>query len=124
MKEITDSEVLIMKIIWNSEEPLSIQEIMNAVNSRYEKAWKVQTVSTFLSKLVKKKYLKMERKGRLFFYYPLVSEEAYGAAQIEQCVSFWGNGKLANLVASFTQRHHLSEAERQEIEELLGELDE
>ena len=63
---LTDSELLAMKTIWESGEPLSVQEIMERTNQKYGKQWKVQTVSTFLGRMVKKGYLKMERKGRVF----------------------------------------------------------
>lgn len=123
MEELTNSEVLVMKVIWHSEEVLSIQEIMRAVNAAYDKDWKVQTVSTFLSKMVKKGYLDMQRKGRYFFYYPLVTESEYGRREIEKCIELWGNGGIAGLVAAFTEAHTLTEEEKQRIGGLLDGLD-
>lgn len=122
MEELTDCEVLVMKVIWHSEEALSIQEITGAVNATYDKDWKVQTVSTFLSKMVKKGYLDMQRKGRYFFYYPLVTEEAYGDREIKKCVELWSDGKIDGLLAAFTRTHKLTEEERKRIGEMLDEL--
>ena len=122
MEELTDCEVLVMKVIWHSEEALSIQEITGAVNATYDKDWKVQTVSTFLSKMVKKGYLDMQRKGRYFFYYPLVTEEEYGDREIKKCVELWSNGKIDGLLAAFTRTHKLTEEERKRIGEMLDEL--
>lgn len=122
MEELTDCEVLVMKVIWHSEEALSIQEIMGAVNATYDKDWKVQTVSTFLSKMVKKGYLDMQRKGRYFFYYPLVTEEEYGDREIKKCVELWSDGKIDGLLAAFTRTHKLTEEERKRIGEMLDEL--
>ena len=122
MEEVTDCEVLVMKVIWHSEEALSIQEITGAVNATYDKDWKVQTVSTFLSKMVKKGYLDMQRKGRYFFYYPLVTEEEYGDREIKKCVELWSDGKIDGLLAAFTRTHKLTEEERKRIGEMLDEL--
>ncbi len=122
MEELTDCEVLVMKVIWHSEEALSIQEITGAVNATYDKDWKVQTVSTFLSKMVKKGYLDMQRKGRYFFYYPLVTEEEYGDREIKKCVELWSDGKIDGLLAAFTRTHKLTEEERKRIGEMLDEL--
>lgn len=122
MEELTDCEVLVMKVIWHSEEALSIQEITGAVNATYDKDWKVQTVSTFLSKMVKKGYLDMQRKGRYFFYYPLVTEEEYGDREIKKCVELWSNGKIDGLLAAFTRTHKLTEEERKRIGGILDEL--
>ena len=122
MEELTDCEVLVMKVIWHSEEALSIQEITGAVNATYDKDWKVQTVSTFLSKMVKKGYLDMQRKGRYFFYYPLVTEEEYGDREIKKCVELWSDGKIDGLLAAFTRTHKFTEEERKRIGEMLDEL--
>lgn len=93
-EELTECELLVMKVIWHGDEVLSIQEITSQLNQMYKKDWKVQTVSTFLGRAVKKEYLSMKRQGRLFYYYPLVSENEYGKREIAKCVDFWGNGKV------------------------------
>ena len=54
---LTECEVLVMKVIWESADVLSIQEITSRINLKYKKDWKLQTVSTFLSRAVKKGYL-------------------------------------------------------------------
>lgn len=123
MEELTNCEVQVMKVIWHSEEALSIQEIMRAVNAAYDKDWKVQTVSTFLSKMVKKGYLDMQRQGRYFFYYPLVSEREYADREIKKCVELWGDGKIDGLLAAFTRMHKLTEEEKQRIGGMLDGLD-
>ena len=51
---LSECEVLVMKVIWQNSEAMSIQEITSRINQRYGKDWKVQTVSTFLSRAVKK----------------------------------------------------------------------
>ncbi len=107
-EELTDCEVLVMKVIWQSDTVMSIQEIITRINQQYQKDWKLQTVSTFLSRAVKKGYLEMKRRGRSFDYYPLVTEEQYGRREIAKCVENWGDGKLGNLIASFAETKHLS----------------
>ena len=81
---LTDSELLVMKTVWESEEPLPVQEIMTRTNLKYGKKWKVQTISTFLGRMVKKGYLNMERKGRVFYYDPLVTEEVYRKRELDR----------------------------------------
>lgn len=122
-EELTDCEVLVMKVIWQSDTVMSIQEIITRINQQYQKDWKIQTVSTFLSRAVKKGYLEMKRRGRSFEYYPLVTEEQYGRREIAKCVENWGKGKLGNLVASFAETKQLSEQEKAEIKELLDGMD-
>ena len=65
LENLTDCEQLVMKTVWDSEEELSLMEIMQRVNDKYHKEWKPQTVSTFLARLVRKGYLRHYRQGRV-----------------------------------------------------------
>ncbi len=97
MEELTNCEVLVMKVIWHSDEVLSIQEITRAVNATYDKDWKVQTVSTFLGKMVKKGYLNMQRKGRYFFIIRLLQRKSMEIGKLE---SVWSCGVMEKLTVS------------------------
>ena len=122
-EELSECEVLVMKVIWQSSEALSIQEISAALSQRYNKDWKLQTISTFLSRAVRKGYLEMRRRGRFFFYYPLVTEAEYGRREIVKCVDYWGDGQLGNLIASFAKTKGLSGEEKDYIREVLDGMD-
>lgn len=118
-RAITDCELLVIKVIWGNEEAMSIKDIQSRVNSQYNKEWKIQTVSTFLARLVRKNYLRMERRGRSFYYYPLVSEEEYGRMEIVKCVDLWGNGKIHALLSAFSEVRGLTDDEKQKIREIV-----
>lgn len=118
-RSITDCELLVIKVIWGNEEAMSIKDIQARVNNQYNKEWKIQTVSTFLARLVRKNYLRMERRGRSFFYYPLVTEEEYGRMEIVKCVDMWGNGKINALLSAFSAVRGLTEEEKQSIREII-----
>lgn len=122
-EELTDCELVVMKVIWDSSGALGTQDIASMVNEGYGKDWKVQTVSTFLSRMVKKGYLRMRRDGRLFYYDPLVTREEYGKREIVKCVEYWGGGKLDLFVASFAETRKLGEDEKEHIRSILNELD-
>lgn len=122
-EELTDCEVLVMRVIWNSAEIMSIQEITSKINHTFHKDWKTQTVSTFLSRAVKKGYLEMKRNGRSFDYYPLVSEQEYGKREINKCVEIWSDDKLENLIASFSETNKLSEQEKMQIRRVINDMD-
>lgn len=123
LEELTDCEILVMKVIWSSSEVMSIQEIASKINQIYKKDWKIQTVSTFLGRVVKKGYLDMKRNGRTFEYYPKVTEEEYGKREIAKCVEVWGRGKIENLIASFVRTKKLTEEEKAHIRRLIDDMD-
>ena len=120
-RTMTDCELLVMKVIWESEEELSLRTISERVNNGFGKAWKLQTVSTFLTRLVHKDFLTMERRGRQFFYFPTISESEYGKKEIVKCVDFWHEGKISALLAAFTEVRELTEEDKDEIRRLVDE---
>lgn len=92
---ISACERLVMKVIWDSEEELALQEIMDKVNEENGKEWKPQTVSTFLSRLVRKNFLTSYRKGRYSYYQPLVSKVDYWKATMQENARFFAQGDMA-----------------------------
>ena len=122
-KEITECEKVVMKCVWDSSQDLSMQEITEMVNTQHGKNWKTQTVSTFLARLVKKDYLKMYRKGRCFYYQPLVDKEEYKDDVLKDYVQFWNGGSMASFVCGLFGKGMLSESDREEIKKKINEFD-
>lgn len=123
-KEITECEKIVMKCIWDNTNDLSMQEITEMVNTRYGKNWKTQTVSTFLARLVKKEYLRMYRKGRCFYYQPLVDKDEYKDDVLKEYVQFWDGGNMSAFVCGlFGKKDILSKSDREELRKKIQELD-
>lgn len=125
MKEhtLSDSELYVMKVIWKSKESLSLQDITERVNRIYAKEWKMQTVSVFLGRIVKKNILISKRQGRQFYYYPIISEEEYRKKEVVKCVDSLGDGRVDIFFAALSQARNLSKEEREKIRGILDELD-
>lgn len=92
LANLTDCEQLVMKTVWDAERELSLLDITKRVNERFNKEWKPQTVSTFLARLVKKRYLCNYRQGRVFYYQILISQDDYIGEIVAQFVEFWYQG--------------------------------
>ena len=60
--DISACERVVMKAIWDTPEEMALQQIMDKVNEANGKNWKPQTVSTFLSRLVKKDFYHLTAK--------------------------------------------------------------
>ena len=80
---LTDAEMLVMGIIWDNPKHMVLSEIVAAVNGRWGKDWKPQTVSTYLAHLVRKGFLKMHRNGKVYTYEPLRSKDEYMVEMIK-----------------------------------------
>ena len=122
-QSLTECELLVMRVIWKSNEPFSLQDITERVNRIYERDWKCQTVSVFLGRIVQKGFLTSKRQGRLFFYYPTIAEEEYEKDEIAKCVDFWSNGRADVFLAGLTRARNLTDTEKRELRSLLDALD-
>lgn len=125
--DLTNIEMLIMKCIWDTPEKLALSQLVVMVNERFDKSWKPQTISTYLAHLVRKGYLSMERKGKVFLYQPEVSEEEYRASQIDELVNYWGDPGTPTefLSALFVTGDNESESEEdlEDLRKLLDDMD-
>jgi BlaI family penicillinase repressor len=90
---LTPAEKLVMRIIWLSDRELVLNEILRACNEQYGKNWKSQTVSTYLSHLVQKEYLCMERNGKYCQYKPIVTVKEYLRYDAGNFSDYWGVDK-------------------------------
>jgi predicted transcriptional regulator len=119
-ENLTECELLVMKAVWDSEEELSLMEIMDRVNAQRHKAWMPQTVSTFLSRLVKKRYLSSYRKGRQFFYEILIPLEEYKERLAWEYLIFWHGDDAGDFLKSLTQARALRDDEKETIKKLIS----
>ena len=108
LAKLTESEEIVMKSVWDSEKEPVLSDVVERVNSIYEKNWKPQTVSTFLAKLVQKRYLELQREGKIYSYKILVSETDYKRKLYLQHVHFWYHNDMKEFVMSMIENGDLS----------------
>ena len=120
MKRLSDAEEMVMSVIWNNDELMSLEEIRKKSYEKYGKDWKPQTVSTFLARLVRKSFLTVYRKGRYSFYQPAVSKEDFWKATVQENARFFDKGDMAAFAC------HLCEdaLTKEEVQVLKKKLDE
>lgn len=94
MQKLSECEELVMAFIWGQDEAQDMSTIMRAVNKKHGKEWKPQTVSTFLTRLVRKEYLASERKGRYTYYHPLVTLEDYRKQRMSEILQLLYGGNV------------------------------
>ena len=122
-QNLTNCEELVMKTVWDSEEELSLMEIMQRVNDKYHKEWKPQTVSTFLARLVRKGYLRHYRQGRVFFYQILVPLDEYKGQLTNDYVTFWNHDNADEFLCALANERPLRQDEVERIQKMIDGLD-
>lgn len=116
MQDMSDTEKMIMKLLWEQEVPTSFSDIMSQLE-RLDKEWRPTTVRTFLSRLIDKGYLSSERKGQTVMYRPLISEREYLNSQTRNFINTMFNGKLGGLLASLSGQDPLDKETIENLED-------
>ncbi len=107
MEKMTSAEAVIMDIVWATLVPLSSADIRSRLPQDIK--WKTTTVNTFLSRLVKRGLLSIERReGRTVFYKARVTESAYNEEILRQNVQELDLNSVKNLIAALYQKNDLS----------------
>lgn len=77
MEKLSEREEQMFLLICRMKEAPTLEDVRSEANRRYNREWTSQTISTFLTRAVKKGYLISERTGRYYYYYPAVTLEEY-----------------------------------------------
>lgn len=114
IQQISDSELELMKIVWNCGNKAKYAEIMAELAEKGS-TWQKNTVITLLSRLVDKGLLKASKIGRRNEYIALVSEADYRSVQARSLLNKLYAGDAKGLVATLIQGEMLSEEDYQEL---------
>ncbi len=115
LPKISEAEWEIMKLIWKSN-PITSEEIINLLSGRM--MWSAQTIKTFITRLIKKEVIGFEKKGRVYYYYPLLSEEECIRSENESFLKKVYDGALNMLLTKFLEEE-LSLDQIEELERIL-----
>ena len=117
---ITEAEAVVMEVLWQRH-PLGADEVVVALAESTD--WAEPTIKTLLNRLLNKGAIEASRDGRRYLYSPLLTRNAWVAQQSEGFVERLFGGRIAPLVAHFSECGRLSEADIAELRNLLEELD-
>ncbi len=112
---ITDSEYLIMKVLWKSGKKMTVAEVAEALEGS---DWTASTVSTFLQRLLKKGVVACNKKGKSNLYYPLLKQNEYDLCETESFLSKIYRGSVKNLVAALYENKKLSEDDISDLKKM------
>ncbi len=108
-------EAEMMQIIWATEKPVSVRDLLESINAQHAKPLAYTTVMTVMSRLVKKGALRRWREGRAYMYEALVSDAA-GIA-VKNVMSEFGEAAIAH----FVDEAHADPKVLRRLERLLSE---
>lgn len=115
MQQISESEFILMKIIWKNGGSALFSKIMEELEQE-ENEWKNNTVLTLLSRLIGKNFLKVHKIGRRNEYIAMITETEYQTVQTHGFIDKVYAGNVKNLVNTLLCQDILTEQEWKEIE--------
>lgn len=117
---ISEAEAVVMEVLWQRA-PQGADEVVAALTARTD--WAEATIKTLLNRLLNKGAIRAAKDGRRYLYSPVLTREAWIAQQSEGFIARLFGGRVAPLVAHFSDRGKLSAADLAELKRLIAELD-
>ena len=115
VSKITDSEVEVMRVLWEAGRELPISDIRKTLEQTSK--WESSTIKTLLRRLCEKSVVLVTKK-EVFYYTPLVSEEEYNDYTTQSLINRLYSGSAKNLVASLLDNKKLDDSDIKELRNL------
>ena len=117
---ISDAESEVMQVLWRKA-PQSAEEVIEALAARQD--WQDATIKTLLNRLLNKGAIRAEKDGRRYLYAPVLGRDEWVAGESGSLLERLFDGRVAPLVAHFSQHRKLSKKDIAELRRLVEELD-
>ena len=116
--QISEAEWEVMRVLWASA-PQTASAVCAALAD--STTWSPRTIKTLLNRLVKKGALEFTRQGRVYHYFPAVTEGACVHAASSSFLKRVFGGALTPMLAHFLEEEKLSPEEFAELRSMLDE---
>jgi len=118
--QISDAESIVMEVLWQRS-PRYAEEVVAELAREHD--WQEPTIKTLLNRLLTKGAVRAEKDGRRYLYAPLLKREDWVHSQSRSLLDRLFDGRVAPLVAHFSEKGRLSKKDIAELKRLIGELD-
>lgn len=117
---ISDAESVVMEVLWRRN-PLAADEIAAALTN--ERDWREATVKTLINRLLKKGALTAQPDGRRYLYTPAINRDVWLRSQSTGLLDRLFGGKVAPLVAHFSEHRKLTRDDIAELKRIVAKLE-
>ncbi len=116
LPQISEAEYEIMKILWE-EYPLSTNEICERAQKNH--SWNQKTIHTLLSRLNNKQVISYEKRGRMYYYFPVISQNKYLEQENHHFLDRFYNGKAAPMLSALLSNEKISDSDLKEMYDMI-----
>ena len=118
--QISEAESIVMDVLWR-QQPLAAEDVVAALAE--SRQWQEATIKTLLNRLLNKGAIAAEKDGRRYLYTPVLKREDWLIGESESLLDRLFGGRVAPLVAHFSEHRKLSRKDIAELRKLLEEID-
>ena len=109
-----------MEVLWQKS-PLSTEEIALVLAKRQN--WQIATIKTLLNRLLTKGAISADQEGRRYLYSTVLQRSDWLTDQSADLIDRVFGGRVAPLVAHFSQHRKLKAADIASLKALIKELE-
>lgn len=115
-EKITDTELEVMQVLWETEVPMTLAQIKAALSGRNG-----DTIKTLLRRLCQKGAVAQEKR-EVYYYRPLVGKEELGSYRIKKLIDRLYAGSAKALTATLVRTEQLKQHDLEELQEMFSGL--
>lgn len=119
--DLSKMEEEIMEFFWSKEGLHSFGEVMKYCNDEKKHGWAQTTVHTYLTRLIQKGSLEIERTGYRKFYRAKKSKSKMLEDEICRKASEFSTDEVKGLLVSLTRQAKLTQKDMEELRHMLYE---
>ena len=117
---ISEAEWEVMKVLWRKS-PRTANEVVKILSKKT--SWKRETIRTLINRLVQKKAVGFEKKGRQYHYFPLANEAECIREETKSFIKRVHGGSIEPMLTSFVEEEKLSPEKIERLRQLLDEAE-
>ena len=99
MKDLSKTELLIMKCVWGTDHPVTATQIQQILLEKYQTELDRRSLGTLMYRLDQKGYVNVDVSTRVNLYTAKVKEEEARKKKGREILKLWYDGSLDQLVS-------------------------
>lgn len=119
--KLPDSELKIMKTLWEGHPDMSRMDIESAMTE--EERLAPTTINTLLSRLKDKGVIKVKKRGRNKYYTSLITKKDYQNRESHLIIDNLFDGSLVNFVSALYDGQKIPKEKVEELEKFLQDIE-
>lgn len=121
IRDVSETEMEIMEYLWEQGDAVLTVDLLAYFNKERNKGWKLQTISTFLSRMSDKGLLKSVIRGRGTAHQPVYTRKEYDQYKAKSILDTMYAGSLKNFFVALYGDKKLSKEDIAELKQWLSE---